>query len=144
MKTCTCDTRPVDAIPEIMALWVRNADWEGGAWTDAAMHSTNPVDLNTVVAQSRLPWLVGGDHDAPSAGWYVLGGLPVQHIVVVPAGVTPEPNWIGSDCHIDGVVDRRGGCIAFVFENMDQRGRERWWWQSDTTTPVSRLHIPQR
>lgn len=95
--------------PEHLTLWVRNADWNGGAWTDTALHSTKTTYLNGIVTQSAHPWLRGAPDEAGPEGWAVLGFLPVQHVVVVPAGVTPDPSWIGSDCRIDDGRDINDG-----------------------------------
>ncbi len=117
--------------PEHLTLWVRNAAWNGGTWTDTAMHSTNSADLSWIVTQSALPWLRGAPDEAGREGWAVLGWLPVQHNVVVPAGVTPDPSWVGSDCHSDLYRGKRGR-LHYIYP-CPQHGvnHHRWHHQSD-------------
>jgi len=121
--------------PEHLTLWVRNAAWNGGAWTDTALHSTKTTYLNGIVTQSAHPWLRGAPDEAGPEGWAVLGFLPVQHVVVVPAGVTPDPSWVGSDCRIDDGRDINDGHdvdwdYAFPCPCPLPYGHARWWHQS--------------
>ncbi len=124
--------------PEHLTLWVRNAAWNGGAWTDTALHSTNSVDLTTNIVTHE--------------GWAVLGFLPIQHIVVVPAGVTPDPSWIGSGCRIDDGRDINDGhdvdwdyafpCPCHQFGAHG--AHERWFHQSAREHPAPTPKVSPR
>ncbi len=92
---------------EELSMWVRHPDVMDGAW----VHCADGAD-RTVLNASSVVWEDG--HYRPTR-CAVLGGRRLQHIVVLPSGITPRPEWIGADCHIDGTSDE----VTFAMSPQD-------------------------